>query len=140
LASEEADEPPAGRVNHLSTAAEELKRIRKTAVEVVGDYLRHLWDHAKSCIENQAGAWSSRRWNDAKVVLTVPAIWSPRMRQKTYMAAHLAGLPPDIQLVGEPEAAALEISRQIRDRGGTDIGVTPPQCRTFHTYPVILTL
>lgn len=82
-----------------------LTKLQKDADEVVTDYLRFLWDYTKNDI---------RKYHDdfeeiysLNVVLTVPAMWSPAAKEKTRQAARAAGMPENIQLVTEPEAAAL---------------------------------
>ena len=108
-----------------------LGKVNKTACAVVADYLRFLWDYTlddiKKCHPNYQDIYELR------VVLTVPAIWSPAAKNKTHQAAQRAGIPGDIKLVTEPEAAALatlkdkaeENSLQVRQRfatvGGADI-------------------
>lgn len=42
-----------------------------------------------------------------KVVMSVPAMWTPVAKERTLQAARQAGLGTDINLVTEPEAAAL---------------------------------
>ena len=90
-----------------------LNKTKKTAQEVVADYLRLLWDYTKNDI---------RRFHPdfedifaLRVVLTVPAIWSPAAKDKTLHAAKSAGMPGDIQLVTEPEAAALATLKDKAD-------------------------
>ena len=82
-----------------------LRKVDKTAQGVVADYLRLLWGYTLDDI---------RKFHPdfleifaLRVVLTVPAVWSHAAKEKTRQAARLAGLPEDITLVTEPEAAAL---------------------------------
>ncbi len=42
-----------------------------------------------------------------QVVLTVPAMWSHKAKDKTLKAAKAAAIPGEIKMVTEPEAAAL---------------------------------
>ena len=108
-----------------------LGKVNKTACTVVADYLRFLWDYTLDDIKKYHPNYQDIY--ELRVVLTVPAIWSPAAKNKTHQAAQLAGIPGDIKLVTEPEAAALatlkekaeENSLQVRQRfatlGGADI-------------------
>ncbi|RMJ13421.1 hypothetical protein CDV36_006927 [Fusarium kuroshium] len=84
-----------------------LNKVNKTVEEVVSDYLRLIWKYTKEDIRKRVG---DNHWEDnftLQVVLTVPAMWSHVAKDKTLKAAKKAGLPQDIRLVTEPEAAAL---------------------------------
>ncbi|KAI0122465.1 hypothetical protein F4814DRAFT_446399 [Daldinia grandis] len=52
-----------------------------------------------------------------RVVLTVPAMWPHQAKDRTAKAARAAGLPVDISMVTEPEAAALSTSAGESGRG-----------------------
>ncbi|MCJ1471207.1 hypothetical protein MMC07_009855 [Pseudocyphellaria aurata] len=93
-----------------------LGKIHKTAQEVVADYLKLLWDYTIEEICKKHPDYESIY--ALRVVLTVPAIWSPKARDKTLQAAKLAGMPNDIELVTEPEAAALAT---LRDKAEEDL-------------------
>lgn len=90
-----------------------LREVHKTAQEVVADYLKLLWEYTIDDIRkhypNYKDIYSLR------VVLTVPAIWSPAAKDKTLDAAKLAGMPGKIELVTEPEAAALATLKEKAD-------------------------
>jgi molecular chaperone DnaK (HSP70) len=89
-----------------------MKTFKKEPVEIVGDYLRCLWTHATESIQNNIGRhlWESLR---IKVVVTVPAIWDYKAQELTKTAAVMAGLlartGTTLELIGEPEAAALAV-------------------------------
>lgn len=85
---------------------ERLNKIGKTAEQVVADYLKCIWDHTLATLRRKHEEVSLYTM---KVVLTVPAVWSPAAKDKTLQAARKAGLPVDIMLVTEPEAAALAV-------------------------------
>ena len=57
-----------------------------------------------------------------RVVLTVPAIWSPIAKEKTLRAAKTAGLPANIDLVSEPEAAALAVLKEKDKEKKLEVG------------------
>jgi Hsp70 protein len=93
------------------TSAKLLGNLNKTGEEVAADYLRFLWEYAKDDIRRIKGDdWASIY--SLKVVLTVPAIWSLAAKDKTKAAARAAGLPEDISLISEPEAAALAVLKE----------------------------
>ena len=83
-----------------------LKKINKTAQEVVTDYLRLLWNYALQDIRDHCDSYDEEIYG-LKIVLTVPAMWTPAAKEKTIQAARASGMPDDISLVTEPEAAAL---------------------------------
>ncbi|KAI1464857.1 uncharacterized protein F4812DRAFT_462181 [Daldinia caldariorum] len=88
-----------------------LTKLNKTADEVVSDYLRALWAYTKEDIRKRI---DDENWENTfrlRVVLTVPAMWSHQAKDRTAKAARAAGLPVDISMVTEPEAAALATLR-----------------------------
>jgi hypothetical protein len=88
-----------------------LALLGKTAEDAAADYLRLLWQYAKDEISKIRGD----DWADIytlKAVLTVPAIWSPSAKDKTQRIARKAGLPGNVSLVSEPEAAALAVLKE----------------------------
>ena len=93
-----------------------LRKVQKTAQEVVADYLKLLWEYTIDDIIKFHPDY--RNLFSIRVVLTVPAIWSPGAKDKTQKAAKLAGIPGDIQMVTEPEAAALAtLKDKVGDNG-----------------------
>ena len=102
----------ANRVTQLHHLKKLLKKAGKKAEDVATDYLRLLWEYTLKDIERERG----RGWQDAyviKPVLTVPAIWSDRAKDTTLRIAQKAGIPGDIDLVSEPEAAALAVLKDM---------------------------
>lgn len=92
----------------LEVCRRTLKSLGKSAEDVAADYFRCLWQYTKDAIEEKKGAlWESTYI--LKLVITVPAIWSQIAKEATLNAARRAGLPTDISLVTEPEAAALAV-------------------------------
>lgn len=82
-----------------------LTKVGKTAQGVVADYLRLLWGYTLDEIRKSYPDY--QEIYALRVVLAVPAVWSHAAKDRTSQAARLAGLPEDITLVTEPEAAAL---------------------------------
>lgn len=89
-----------------------LTAFKKKPIDVVSDYLRCLWKHATENIKVNIGKhlWENLK---IKIVLTVPAIWDHKTQELTRKAAKMAGLmarsSTTLELIGEPEAAALAV-------------------------------
>ncbi|KAH7081489.1 hypothetical protein BKA63DRAFT_462626 [Paraphoma chrysanthemicola] len=93
------------------TSMKLLAKLNKTVEDVAADYLRLVWQYTKDDIQKYRGDdWESIY--TVKAVLTVPAIWSPGAKDRTERIAKKAGLPDNITLVSEPEAAALAVLRE----------------------------
>ncbi|KAF5707942.1 Hsp70 family heat shock protein [Fusarium mundagurra] len=83
----------------------EKKRLPKDLVDVVADFMKAMYEHALEKI----GSKVPRDYLDLcekSFVLSVPAVWSDKAKEKTIQAAKKAGVYP-VTLVKEPEAAAL---------------------------------
>ncbi|KAF2034234.1 actin-like ATPase domain-containing protein, partial [Setomelanomma holmii] len=93
------------------TSTKLLTKLNKTAEDVAADYLHLIWEYTKDDIQKVRGDdWASIY--TVKAVLTVPAIWSPGAKDRTLRIAKKAGLPENITLVTEPEAAALAVLKE----------------------------
>ena len=90
-----------------------LRKVDKTAQAVVADYLKLLWNYTLDDIKKFHPSYQDIF--ALRVVLTVPAIWSPAAKDKTLQAARIAGIPGSISLVTEPEAAALATLKDKAD-------------------------
>ena len=101
----------ADRPAHLDSSVALLQSLNKSPDQVAADYLRQIWEYTINDIERAQGeGWRSR--HSLRVVLTVPAIWSPAAKDRTLRAAQAAGFPDNLNLVSEPEAAALRVLRE----------------------------
>jgi len=107
----------------LKTARSHIERIGKDPVDVVADFLRLLWQKTLTSMERVCSK-SGVEGLPFKVVLTVPAIWKPYARVKMQDAAKRAGIlesrlcgKTTLQLVSEPEAAALATLHEWPGRG-----------------------
>jgi len=80
--------------------------MKKTAQDAAADYLRFLWSYTKEHIRRHTPKDDDDN-HSPKVVITVPAMWSDVAKERTRKAAEAAGIPGDVSLVSEPEAAAL---------------------------------
>ncbi|KXX72831.1 Chaperone protein DnaK, partial [Madurella mycetomatis] len=84
------------------------------AEELTTAYLRSIWSYTQNHIQRYVG----RPWKEVystKVVVGVPAIWKQSTKKKVSSLAAEAGLPEDIFIVSEPEAAALAVFRDRED-------------------------
>lgn len=98
----------------IQRSQELLKDLNKNVDNVISDYLRLVWNYALDHIARRydANVEAFQRAFKLSVILTVPAIWTPESQTRTLKAAKLAGITGDIQLVAEPEAAALAVLRE----------------------------
>lgn len=95
----------------------------KTATEVVGDYLRGVYNFVISELERRATA-AVINITPLEFWLTVPATWSDQAKKATRDAAKLAGFgsrPGDeIFMITEPEAAAVAALSNLIEEGVPD--------------------
>lgn len=111
----EPDHKYAKTVQEVADANKMLEDMNKSPQDVAADYLQMLWKYTQEDIRKH----KSSGWNDqaTKVVITVPAMWSETAKLRTKRAAEAAGLPNEVSLVSEPEAAALAVFRDKLDKG-----------------------
>lgn len=90
-----------------------LRETKKTATDVIADYLRALWLHILDTIHKARGK-SVVEALTFHVVITVPAIWKDYARQSMTEAARKSGIldnrlagPTTLAFAPEPEVAAL---------------------------------
>ncbi|KAI1749158.1 hypothetical protein F4782DRAFT_533771 [Xylaria castorea] len=114
--------------SHIQTARDMMEKAGKTAVELVGDYLKVLWEHIISEIKDEKGA-SLVGGTRYHVVLSVPAIWKDDARDRMRQAAERAGILEDrvagktsLDFVSEPEAATLATLPELDNRDDLAIG------------------
>ncbi|KAI0023286.1 hypothetical protein F4780DRAFT_777062 [Xylariomycetidae sp. FL0641] len=113
---------------HVEYARAKLDKLDKTAVQVVGDYLKQLWKHIMEEIETEKGCFLIRR-AQIRVVMTVPAIWKDYARDLMRQAAKDAGIlesrpagETTLSFVSEPEAAALATLPELDGREDLEVG------------------
>ncbi|KAH9212086.1 hypothetical protein DL95DRAFT_464318 [Leptodontidium sp. 2 PMI_412] len=90
-----------------------LRENGKTAVDLIADYLRALWEHVLDTIQKARGE-SVVDALPFHVVITVPAIWKGYAREAMEKAVKQSGIlrsrtagPTTLTFAPEPEAAAL---------------------------------
>ena len=94
---------------------------------MVADYLKLLWDYTLDDIKKLQPEYEDIF--TLRVVLTVPAIWSPAAKDKTLQAARIAGMPGNIRLVTEPEAAALATLKDKAEENSLKVLQESPRSR-----------
>jgi len=133
LLLEDADlKPEFDNSKYIKEARETLKSLGKSAVDVVADYLKAIWQHTlKEMTRNDGpGAVEGQPF---RVVITLPAIWPTYAQNRMYQAASQAGITArrhggetKLDFYPEPEAAALAIMQdargQVVDVGAAQIG------------------
>jgi molecular chaperone DnaK (HSP70) len=89
-----------------------LTKYNKKPLDVSADYLRLLWAHAMENIQERVDPVLWENIN-LRIVLTVPAIWDHKAQDLTRQAAKMAGMldrkGSTLELIAEPEAAALAV-------------------------------
>ncbi len=100
---------------YIKEAREMLKKLNKTAEDVVSDYLGLLWKHLLRAIQRVLGQ-ASVDGMPFRVVITFPAIWPLYAQSRMRQAAHTAGIldhrhggETKLHLCPEPEAAAVAV-------------------------------
>ncbi len=100
----------------MTSTLQQLEALNKAPEEVAAEYLSLIWQYAKEDIRKVRGDdWESIY--AVKAILTVPAIWSEAAKSRTLRIAKKAGIPDNVSLVSEPEAAALAILRERKEEG-----------------------
>lgn len=90
-----------------------IHKMKSTPVDIAGEYLKFLIDHAKYLLQKRFG--TALRTMQLDYILTVPAVWSDKAKDATLQAACLAGIPrSDLFLLSEPEAAAVYTIQTIQ--------------------------
>ncbi len=116
---------------YLESTRQRVRPLGPDAViDLVAQYLHHLWQHALREIEMQIDQRALQNL-PFKVALTIPAIWPQYARNMMKEAARRAGIlaPRDIAdttliLVEEPQAAALTTLLEQREYPDMEVGET----------------
>ncbi|KAF4961796.1 hypothetical protein FSARC_10092 [Fusarium sarcochroum] len=83
----------------------ELRKLPKDPVDVAADFIEAMYKHAMTKIESKVPR-DYLKLCQKSFVLSVPAVWSDKAKERTIQAAKKAGVYP-VALIKEPEAAAL---------------------------------
>ncbi|KAM0564412.1 hypothetical protein ACHAPJ_000625 [Fusarium lateritium] len=135
LLLEEADIPvDLSNSVQLREARNLLKKSKKNAIEVVGCYLRKIWNHAIESIHRSVGAELLQK-SKFHVVVTLPAIWPDYAHERMRRAARISGMldarpcgKTILVFVSEPEAAALATIKDLSKRSTIKKGDTMVIC------------
>jgi hypothetical protein len=106
---------------------------------LVADYLRALKTHTENVLERKLSRPIARRI-PKEYILTVPAVWSPKVGDDTLLCARDAGMGSEdsIHVITEPEAAALYELIE-RTHFGLNVGDTFVVCDAGGGYNIIWT-
>jgi hypothetical protein len=98
----------------VRTTKEYLTNARKSAEDVIADYLGLVWKFTIGEIQKHHTADVKTAFK-FRIVITIPAIWNPEAVEKTKRAISKAGLPGNalVQAVEEPAAAAIATLNQM---------------------------
>jgi molecular chaperone DnaK (HSP70) len=97
----------------VDVTRKQLRQLKKSALDVISDYLRFFWDHI---LERLRARLTTVVLDNMvlKVVLTIPAIWDHSAHEKMRNAAERAGITKyrpcgltELSSFAEPAAAAL---------------------------------
>ncbi|KAI1846446.1 hypothetical protein JX265_005030 [Neoarthrinium moseri] len=95
--------------------ATQLRKYEKNVVDAVSDYLTQIYKHTMDTLTRRYGE-SFMASTKVDFVLTCPAVWSDAAKNTTLQAAERAGMgaKSDIQMISEPEAAAVYTLKAIQ--------------------------
>lgn len=95
--------------------ATQLRKYNKNVVDAVSDYLTQIYRHTMDTLTRRYGE-SFMASTKVDFVLTCPAVWSDAAKNTTLQAAERAGMgaKSDIQMISEPEAAAVYTLKAIQ--------------------------
>ncbi|KAK5129421.1 hypothetical protein LTR08_003277 [Meristemomyces frigidus] len=97
----------------LDYLEKQLKASGKNVGTAVAEYLKALFSHTKEILSRRYGEHFVAS-TKLQVVLTVPAVWSDAAKDATLKAAEAAGMGNSIELISEPEAAAVYALQAIQ--------------------------
>jgi hypothetical protein len=133
LLQDEDIKPEIRESPYLSDARRQTSRLGTDGViDLVADYLRWLWEHARTEIEREMGG-NALQELPFKIGLTIPAIWPQYARNHMKEAARRAGIlehravgDTAMMLVEEPEAAALATLFERKGYPEMEVGTDAP--------------
>ena len=93
-------------VEELGTLNRLLEAHGKNAKDITVDYLRCIWKYTAQQLKPNLGANFQEEYT-VRVVLTIPALWTPSTTKMMKALAIRAGLPYHTALLLEPKAVAV---------------------------------
>ena len=123
LLLDEGDIPPdVSNSSQLQHARKLLGELKKDPVDVIGCFLRKIWNHTIDSIRRSIGTELLQK-SQFHVVITLPAIWPPYAQQRMKQAARSSGIldarpcgDTVLRFISEPEAAALATIKDLSKR------------------------
>ncbi|RFN53030.1 hypothetical protein FIE12Z_2613 [Fusarium flagelliforme] len=110
-----------------------LRVLEKDPVDVVGCFLRKIWNHAIDSIRRSVGLELLQK-SRFHVVITLPAMWPPYAQQRMKQAARSSGIldarrcgETTLRFISEPEAAALATIKDLSKRSTMKAWLTSPE-------------
>ncbi|RTE70985.1 hypothetical protein BHE90_014613 [Fusarium euwallaceae] len=121
-----------------STQLSEARRLQKATnmdpIEIIGCFLRKLWNHAIDSIKRSIGA-ELLKISKFHVIITLPAIWPHYAQKRMKEAAQMSGIldarscgATTLRFISEPEAAALATIKDLSKRSTIKVGDTIVVC------------
>ena len=106
--------------SELATLKRLLVKYGKTADDITADYLQCIWTFTKEVLNRNVRTFA--REFALRVILTIPAVWTPITTERFKELAIRAGLPVDIVLLPESEAAAADAFSGTSQRARFKVG------------------
>ncbi|CAG7557355.1 unnamed protein product [Fusarium equiseti] len=120
--------------SQLQHARKLLGDLKKDPVDVIGCFLRKIWNHTVDSIRRSIGSELLQK-SRFYVVITLPAIWPPYAQQRMKQAARTSGIldarpcgDTTLRFISEPEAAALATIKDLSKRSTMKVGDTMVIC------------
>ena len=114
--------PDVSNSSQLQHARKLLGELKKDPVDVIGCFLRKIWNHTIDSIRRSIGAELLQK-SRFYVVITLPAIWPPYAQQRMKQAVRISGIldarpcgDTTLRFISEPEAAALATIKDLSKR------------------------
>jgi molecular chaperone DnaK (HSP70) len=113
--------------SQLREAREVRTKLNKDPIEIIGCFLRNLWNHTIDTIKRSISAELLQECQ-FHVIITMPAIWPFYAQQRMKKAAQLSGILEErscgqttLRFISEPEAAALATMKDLSKRSTTHV-------------------
>ncbi|KAF8253057.1 hypothetical protein K440DRAFT_274852 [Wilcoxina mikolae CBS 423.85] len=113
--------------SELGTLSRLMREHGKTVQDITVDYLRCIWGYTKE----QLNAILNEDFQETyhmRVILTIPAVWTPNTIIMMKELAVKAGLPTSTDLLPEPEAAAVAVLKVTTERAELQQGDVVTVC------------
>ncbi|KAJ4137767.1 hypothetical protein NW768_003357 [Fusarium equiseti] len=134
LLDEEDIPPEMSNSSQIRHARRLLKGLKKDPADVIGCFLRKIWNHTIDSVRRSIGAELLKK-SRFYVVITLPAIWPPYAQQRMKQAARSSGIldvrpcgDTTLRFISEPEAAALATIKDLSKRSTIKVGDTMVIC------------